>query len=182
VPSHRYVKRNVLGLQIAVADARGPRYPRGMNTYLLHFAVAFYLSIWPRSGLTVHRHDEMVAITDDILSTDASPDEALQLENIAGMESVWDRTARGPGGELGAFQIMPTPKTPKAVRSEWQAHGAKEALRRLRVQGIAGYCGCARPEVKPCPEMIEHRSWPSRLFRMAFDPPAPSVETYARNP
>jgi hypothetical protein len=153
-----------------------------MSTYLLHFAVTFYLSIWSSFPLTIHRHDEMVAITDDILSTDATVDEALQLENIAGMESVWDRTAHGRGGELGAFQLMPTPKTPKSLRAEWQAHGAKEALRRLRTQGIAGYCGCPRPTVKPCPEMIEHRTFPARLFRMAFDPPTQNDDTYARNP
>ena len=143
-----------------------------MQTYLLHFAVAFFLTMWPSRYLTNHRHDEMVAITDDILSTDATVDEALQLVNIAGMESVFDRTARGRAGERGSFQLMPMPTTSKATLAEWQAHGAKEALRRLRIQGIAGYCGCRRPDVKPCPEMIEHRSFPARLFRMAFDPPA----------
>lgn len=153
-----------------------------MNTYLLHFAVAFYLSIWPRAGLTNHRHAEMVAITDDILSTDATVDESLTLENIAGMESVWDRTAVGRGGELGCFQIMPTAKTSLVLRAEWQAHGAKEALRRLRAQGIAGYCGCPRPEVAPCPEMIEHRTFPAKLYRWAFDPPAPASEIVGLNP
>jgi hypothetical protein len=152
-----------------------------METYLLHFAVAFFLSIWPAHFLTNHRHAEMVAITDDILSTDATVDEALTLENLAGMESVWDRTAVGRANEAGAFQIMPSPKTTPAQRAEWQAHGAKEALRRLRLQGIAGYCGCTHPEVKPCPEMMEHRTWPARLFRLAFDPPTvPSEEVAER--
>lgn len=161
-----------------VAD---PRYDLPMETYLLHFAVAFFLSIWPAHYLTNHRHAEMVAITDDILSTDAEVQEALTLENLAGMESVWDRTAVGRGGELGAFQIMPSPRTTPAQRAEWQAHGAKEALRRLRLQGIAGYCGCTRPDVKPCPEMMEHRTWPARLFRLAFDPPTvPSEEVAER--
>jgi hypothetical protein len=149
-----------------------------MSTYLLHFAVAFFLSMWPARYLTNHRHAEMVAITDDILSTDATVDEALTLENIAGMESMWDRTAVGRAGEQGAFQIMLSARTTKSQRAEWQAHGAKEALSRLRSQGIAGYCGCSRPYVKPCPELIEHRTWPSRLFRMAFDPPS-SESTYA---
>lgn len=153
-----------------------------IQTYLLHFAVSFFLSMWPAHYLTIHRHDEMIAITDDILSTDATIDEALQLVNIAGMESVFDRTARGRAGERGAFQIMPNPKTPKATLDEWQAHGAKEALYRLRIQGIAGYCGCARPDVKPCPDLIEHRSWPARLYRLAFDPPTPSRDAVTLNP
>lgn len=150
-----------------------------MSAYLLHFAVTFFLSIWPARDLTNHRHAEMVAITNDILSTDANVDEALGLENLAGMESVWSRAAVGPGGELGAFQIMPMATSTNADRVEWKAHGAKEALRRLRTQGIAGYCGCKYPKVKPCPEIIDHRTWPARLFRLAFDPPVPEFTSNA---
>jgi hypothetical protein len=146
-----------------------------MDAYLLHFAVVFFLHFWPNS-LTVHRHDEMVAITHDILSTDATVDEALQLENIVGMETGWYRDRTGAAGEVGAFQIMPWPTTTSAERAEWRVHGAKEALRRLRAQGIAGYCGCRYPDVKPCPELMEHRTWPARLYRLAFDPPVEPVQ------
>ena len=169
-----------LRLRLAVQLTRGTTL--AMNAYLLHFAVAFFLSMWPARYLTNHRHAEMVAITDDILSTDATAEEALTLENIAGMESMWDRTAVGRAGELGGFQLMPTATTPKARRAEWQAHGAKEALYRLRTQGIAGYCGCKRADVKPCPELIEHRTWPSRLYRLAFDPPVPDEDVVTLNP
>jgi hypothetical protein len=134
-----------------------------MFTYLL----AFVLSAWPTHN--AHRLHEMKMITLDILSTDASVDEALRLENIVALESGFERRAVGSHGELGAFQLQPWPETSKATRAEWAAHGAREALRRMRVQGMQGYCGC----VRPCPRMVENRTWPARLYRMAFDPPAP---------
>lgn len=110
---------------------------------------------WPFHGY--HRTLEVSAIVDDVLTTDATAEEALTLLNIAHEESGFERSAVGREGERGAFQVHP----PAA------SYGAREALRRLRSQGITGYMGCSRP----CPRMAERRTWPAKLYRMAFDPP-----------
>jgi hypothetical protein len=160
-----------------------------MEAYLLQFAMFLAVQLWPGHDLGAYRRAQIARVTADIVSTDATPEEALQLENLAGFESGWQPGAVGRQGELGAFQIMPRRDasgavvTPLAVRKEWKERGAHEALRRLREQGIAGYCGCRYPTKAPCPEMIEHRTWPSRLYRMAFDPPTSTgAEAYVRNP
>lgn len=145
-----------------------------MWTYLLLFA----LTLWPPTDQTgvhsarqqAHRLREMSAITADIVSTDATILEALTLENIVAYESGFERSARGRAGEMGAYQIMPSKDTTKAQLKEWQAHGAKEALRRLRVQGIDGYCGCSK--WSPCPKMVENRTRPAREW-LAEHPLAP---------
>lgn len=124
------------------------------------YLIAFIFSVWtPR---TEHRRAEMIAIVDDVLTTDATVDESLQLLNIAALESNFSRTALGKLGERGAFQIRP----PAA------SYGAGEALRRLRAQGIAGYVGCANASrSERCLRMVANRTWQARLWRMGFEPP-----------
>jgi hypothetical protein len=125
-----------------------------MATYFLLFA----MTIWPPR--TQHREREMVAIAIDVASTNATPEEGLILMNIAALESNFNRKALGRAGERGAFQVMPP-----AV-----SFGAAEALRRLRLQGIEGYCGCRGRD--RCRKKAENRTWQARLWRLGFDPPS----------
>jgi hypothetical protein len=141
-----------------------------MLVYLLTFVLGLYGHLFSAHPLTAHRYREMLSITRDVLTTDATPDEALTLENIVAWESGWERSGVGPAGEVGAFQLMSFPWTTDAQRAEWKAHGAKEALRRLREQGIFGYMGCTRRTAR-CEAMADRRTWPAELYRMAFDPP-----------
>lgn len=85
------------------------------------------------------RYTELSVISEDIASTDANEDEALLLASIAMHETMARLDVVGKLGERGAFQVMP-PGDPHA----------KEALRRLRVQGLQGYAGCQ----KPCPQTV----------------------------
>ena len=129
-----------------------------MHVYILAFIVTF----WP--GFTRHPYQvrEAMAVVDDILSTDADPGEALRLANIAAMESGFRRDAIGTHGERGAFQIMPPARS----------YDAREALSRMRLQGMDAYCGCVRHFGDTCPAIVAHRVDRADLFRMAFDPPA----------
>jgi len=99
----------------------------------------------------VYRLREMSAIAWAITKTECDPLECLELANIPFWESGYERTAKGKKGEVGAWQLMPPqPCDPRATTCQ-----AREALRRLRVQGIEGYCGCSRWH--PCSDMVEHR-------------------------
>ena|ERR1700687_3634254 len=142
-----------------------------MLHYLLAFCAILWLQLFHAYPLGSHRQHEMYAITKDILSTDAEPLEALFLENIVALESGWERRAIGEHGEVGAFQIWVFPGTKPDQIAEWKRHGAKEALRRLRVQGIQGYCGCTSPVTKKCGAIMEHRTEHAKLYYWAFDPP-----------
>lgn len=133
-----------------------------MMNPLYGYVLTFILTMWGPRQSDVHRLREMAAITADIVSTDASPEEALRLGNIAAMESGFERKAKGPHGERSAFQIMPPARS----------YDAKEALRRMRVQGIQSYCGC----VRPCPRTVAHRTEKAMLWRFAFDPPEVSID------
>lgn len=148
--------------------------------YLITFALYLYAQLFAAHPLTAHRYREMTAITKDILSTDATDDEALQLENIVAWESGWERNSVGRSGEQGAFQVMPMAWTTPAEKAEWKARGAREALRRLRLQGMLGYVGCPR-HTERCDAMIERRTWPAKLYRMAFDPPAAPPTVVAKS-
>ena len=142
---------------------------RGIASSLLAYLLVFVLGVWPPHSM--HQMREMIAITVDIAGTDATPEEGLTLENIVAFESGFERTAVGPHGEVGAFQLWIFPWTTEEQIVEWKRHGAREALRRLRVQGIQGCCGCTNPVTKRCREMMEHRTFPATLYRWAFDPP-----------
>lgn len=141
-----------------------------MLGYLLGFCYLLWLHLFPGWPCGAHRQREMYFIARDILTTDAGPLEALTLENIVGMESGWERTAIGKAGELGAFQLMPNPNTTDAERTEWKHHGAREALRRLRTQGIQGYVGCVTVTER-CARMIENRTLQAKLYFWAFSLP-----------
>jgi hypothetical protein len=116
------------------------------------YVFTFILTTYPPNLADSHRLFEMSAISWEIAHTDCAPEECLVLANIPRWESGYERRAVGKMGERGAWQIMPPASS----------YGAKEALRRLRVQGIRGYCGCT--ERRPCPEMVERRVGPARVW------------------
>lgn len=115
-----------------------------MNPSLYYAAFAVFLG-WlspddaaaSRLSRRTARLHELASIAADIASTDASESEARLLASIAVHESSARLHATGKIGEQGPFQVL---------------HGdphAREALRRLRTQGLQGYAGCTRP----CPDL-----------------------------
>jgi hypothetical protein len=120
---------------------------------MFFYVWSFILAFWPPR--THHQWIERQAIAQEIASTDCDPLECLTLANISALESTFERIALGRSGEVGAWQIMPPAKS----------YGATEALRRLRAQGLPGYCGCG---VSGCPEIVEHRVEKARLYAWAF--------------
>ena len=146
-----------------------------MHAYIL----AFILTFWPAFARHPYQVREVSAVVDDIVSTDASPGEALRLANVAALESGFRRDAVGTHGERGAFQIMPPARS----------FGAREALHRMRLQGMIAYVGCRRADDEvlirgerlTCASMVAHRVDRADLFRMAFDPPDGPSEREARD-
>jgi hypothetical protein len=123
-----------------------------MFPYLLAFIQAF----WPPTNH--HQWIERHAIAQDIANTGCRPIECLTLANISALESGFERSAVGKAGEQGPFQIMPPAKSTSA----------HEALRRLRAQGLSGYCGCGG---SPCPDLVAHRQDKAWLWLMSRTPP-----------
>ena len=115
---------------------------------MIPYLLSFVLSTWP--SLVAHRLYEVSAILADIAGTDATPIEALELANIAAYESTFRIHALGDRGRSrGPFQVM----APSA------SYGAREALRRLRIQGIMGFIGCANHiDSSKCIQMAENRT------------------------
>jgi hypothetical protein len=132
-----------------------------MQTLLWAYIFTFILHTYPPDPRDTHRLREMSAISWEIAHTDCNPEECLKLANIPKWESGYERIAKGKHGELGAWQIMPPASN----------YGAKEALYRLRVQGIEGYCGCTKWH--PCPDMVKHRVGPAIAWNVAH--PFPSI-------
>jgi hypothetical protein len=136
-----------------------------LTAYLLSFVVTF----WPHLGRYQQR--EAVAIAEEVANTQGDVLEDLTLMNIAAMESGFSRSAVGKAGERGPWQVS---------TDEGRNHdfSAKEALRRMRTQGMLGYVGCrhAQDEVVlagvrlTCAEVVAHRVDRAALFRMGFDP------------
>jgi hypothetical protein len=141
--------------------------------YLFAFALDLAAAWWharPTPGR--HHEREMIAIAENLAATDCGALECLTLMGTAGLESGWERSAVGRAGELGALQVMPFAWTTPAQKKEWLADGSREALRRLRVQGMLGYVGCAY-ETEKCLALVEHRTFPAKLYYWSHDPPAP---------
>jgi hypothetical protein len=148
-----------------------------MQTLLAAYFLAFAMVFWPPTDK--HRYREMKAITTDLATHHAGPLEGLYLTNIVAMESGFERYGRdGKLGEVGAFQIRPFPGTTRAQLAEWRDHGADEALRRFRAQGIYGYMGCTPGTGAKlvagatCEEMAENRIGKAQLYYWAFPPPS----------
>ena len=127
--------------------------------YLVAFAVALWSSLHGGSSPSPHRMREIEAVADDVAYTDGSTFEDLELMNIAAWESGYSRSARGPLGEKGPFQQLGG-----AYDAE---HPAREALRRLRAQGIYGFMGCSARSTR-CEEMASRRTFPAVLYLSAF--------------
>ena len=143
-----------------------------MKTLLVAYLLGFVHSWWPH--LTRYQTREADAIVHEIVdTTDGTPLEDLYLVNIAALESGFDRKAVGKAGERGAWQVMLPAKE----------YGAREALRRIRVQGWVAYVGCRHAEdhvvvagtPTTCAAIIEHRTEKAVLYRLAFDPPTPEA-------
>ena len=142
-----------------------------MIVYLLAFVHAF----WP--NLTRYqRHEVKLIVTEIATKTDGDALEDLFLVNTAALESNFDTHAVGKGGEKGAFQVS----TDGGRNHDFSA---REALRRIRVQGWVAYVGCRHAEdhvvvagtPTTCAAMIEHRTEKAVLYRLAFDPPTPEA-------
>jgi hypothetical protein len=135
-----------------------------MNTWLVSFAYALCAIFWHAHVVpNGHADREIRAIASDVASTDAAPGEAAQLILIAGMESGFERTAHGALGEQGAWQVMPPARS----------YGAREALNRLREQGLYGFMGCTR-RTERCEQMAMNRSLLASIW-LVVEPPPSSV-------
>jgi hypothetical protein len=132
--------------------------PRQGPPMLYLYILRFILCFWYAPDYT-HRAEEIRAIAHDIAATDAKPIEALTLANIASMESGFERSAVGKLGERGPFQQL---------GGVYDAnHPAREALRRLRSQGLLGYMGCTR-ETEKCQQMAANRSVKAIVYSATF--------------
>jgi hypothetical protein len=121
-------------------------------SYLVAFAVDLWVSLHGVAPGRYRQH-EIAAVAEDVASTTATPLEALTLMDIAAWESGYERSARGRQHECGAFQVMPP----------YRSCDAREALSRLRAQGIIGYVGCST--VTPlCEAMAERRTLPAKVY------------------
>ncbi len=160
------------------------RYEGRMKTLLVAYLLGFVHSWWPH--LTRYQTREADAIVHEIVdTTDGTPLEDLYLVNIAALESGFDRKAVGKAGERGAWQVMPPAKE----------YGAREALRRMRVQGWVAYVGCRHADdivvihgrSTTCQELIDHRTDRANLYAWTYRAPTlddtePSPDTVAGNP
>jgi hypothetical protein len=89
-----------------------------------------------------------------------SRETAAQLIQIAYLESGFSIHAVGKLGEQGPFQLLN--HVPTTLRGQ-----AKEAIRRWRVQGPAGYTGEAGQREHP---LADHRRFGAALLAAAFTP------------
>jgi hypothetical protein len=94
--------------------------------------------------------------------TNAAPDEGLRMMQIASQESGFDPHAIGNRGERGRWQVL-----------GGKDFSAKEALRRMRIQGMVGFVGCRKAGDKvtlpngvhtTCQEMIDDRIGPADSY------------------
>jgi hypothetical protein len=127
-----------------------------MYGYLYRFVAFVCAVLWHAHVVPGgHRDGEIRAILRDILTTDASVDEALQLALIPALESGYERSAVGKAGERGAWQAM-TGDT-----------SARHALYLLRSQGMLGYVGCVR-ETEECMRLVANRTLLARIWAVTF--------------
>src|ERR1700733_4154422 len=105
-----------------------------MKTALLPYLCPCVCAFWPHIS-NYQRHEAKTVITEVVMTTDATPLESLEMLNIAALESGFDTHAVGKGGERGAFQVS----TDGGRNHDFSA---REALRRMRVQGMIAYVGC----------------------------------------
>lgn len=151
---------------------------------LFAFYVCFVLDDWPQFMRHSWQRLDVYAIAHDVAdNTDATPAEGLHLMQTAGMESGFYRKAKGKKGEIGPWQIMPPARS----------YGAKEALFRMRVQGMVGFVGCRHADdavVLPegtkttCQKMVDNRIGPADRYLAEHRPPTTlePENDYAGNP
>ena len=127
-----------------------------MFAYLYSFVMFVCAALW-HAHVTPggHRDHEIRAIVEDILTTDASVDEALQLALIPALESGYERGAVGKAGERGAWQAMSGDRS------------ARHALYLLRTQGLYGFMGCARV-TEECERMAVNRTLLARIYAVTW--------------
>lgn len=133
------------------------------------YLVLFVLDVHPEFMRSSWQRNRVYSIAAEVAASDATPREGLRGMQIASQESGYDRGAVGRLGERGP----------------WQVRGGKdfswrEALRRMRVQGMLGFVGCRRAAdrvVLPngvhttCQEMVDHRVGPADRYLEEY--PAP---------
>jgi hypothetical protein len=126
-------------------------------TYLLtHLFVHVLSSGHPVQPPAPERLQELASIVQDVISTDATEDEAYELLAVSIHETRAHVRAHGRDGSRGAFQVRP----PAA------SYGALEALRRLRwseracgAGDLSLYAGCG--QCGKCPEIVQSLLDPS---------------------
>ena len=127
-----------------------------MFVYLYSFVMFVCAALW-HAHVTPggHRDHEIRAIVEDILTTDANVDEALQLALIPALESGYERSAVGRAGERGAWQAMSGDES------------ARHALYLIRTQGMLGFVGCTH-ETEECTRLVVNRTLLARIYAVTF--------------
>ena len=134
-----------------------------MQALLFAYYVLFVLDIHPDyMRRSWQRHWVYDTAHEVAYKTTAAPDEGLRMMEIAKNESGFDPDAVGKKGERGRWQVL-----------GGKDFSAREALRRMRVQGMLGFVGCRHAEDRvvlqngvktTCQEMIDHRIGPADRY------------------
>jgi hypothetical protein len=154
-----------------------------MKAFLFAYYVIFVLDVHPefmRRGW--QRRQVYEAASEVAYKTDADPGEGLRMMQIAARETGYDKTAVGKAGERGRWQVL-----------GGNDFSAKEALRRMRVQGMVAFVGCRHAEDKvtlpngvktTCQEMVDDRIGPADRYLTEHRPPTTlqPENGYAGNP
>jgi hypothetical protein len=111
---------------------------------LLAWVFAAMVAWVPPRQSNVAQLGAYVRIAYAITEASSDPDDVALLASIGSLESGFSPSAVGKLGEVGVWQLMPP--APKGLVAQ-----AKEALRRIRVQGMAGYTGEAADPKSGCP-------------------------------
>lgn len=108
------------------------------------------------------RYREQARIAEAIAAASEDEEDATALVAIGYWESGFSTKARGRAGELGVWQLMPP--APAELHAQ-----AREALRRLHVQGWRGFTGEAggRCPWTGCP-LAQHRELTAAMLAAAF--------------
>ena len=134
---------------------------------LIAYLLAFVASFWPH--LTTYQWHEAEEIAAEVARLKTSPWKMLRLVNIAASESCFDRTAvNKESGARGPFQVL-----------GGDDFSAREALRRMEVQGMVAFVGCRKAEDRvhvqgslvTCADLVDHRVGKADLWFMGHEPP-----------
>jgi hypothetical protein len=154
-----------------------------MKALLFAYYVLFVLDVHPEFMRHAWQRRKVYdTATEVAYKTTAVPGEGLRLMQIGARETGYDETAVGKRGERGRWQVL-----------GGNDFSAKEALRRMRVQGMVAFVGCRHAEdhvtlpngVKTtCQEMVDNRIGPADRYLAEHRPPTTlqPENGYAGNP